>query len=119
MESWFKLSFKLELIMNYRSSFVTYGNEIESKGIQFPGRDTPDESANRQSPPITRTFVALHHRNTKIRMRSDVCDKLVTFPIILSPIKNFSQLTLGSTKNRFKLHGIKHLRGLLRSLRTT
>ena len=23
------------------SAFVTYGNEIESKGVQFPGRDDP------------------------------------------------------------------------------
>ena len=23
---------------------ITYANEIESKGVQFPGRDTPDKS---------------------------------------------------------------------------
>lgn len=38
--------------MNYGSAFVTFGNEIEWKGVQFPGRDSPDESANRQSPPM-------------------------------------------------------------------
>ena len=33
-------------------------------------------AANRQSPTIPRKFVALFHRNTKIRLRSDECDKL-------------------------------------------
>ena len=70
--------------MNYGSAFVTFGNEIEWKGVQFPGRDTPDESANRQSPPIPRKSLALHQENTKIRIRSNERDKLVTFPIILS-----------------------------------
>ena len=32
--------------MNYGSAFVTFGNEIEWKGVQFPGRDSPDESAD-------------------------------------------------------------------------
>ena len=31
----------LEVIIDYGSAFVTYGNEIESKGVQFPGRDAP------------------------------------------------------------------------------
>ena len=30
---------KLEVIIVYRSAFVTYGNEIELKRVQFPGRD--------------------------------------------------------------------------------
>ena len=32
-------------------------------------------TANRQSPPIPRKFVALYHKNTKIRMRSDKRDE--------------------------------------------
>lgn len=27
--------------MDYGSPFVTYGNEIESKGVQFPGQNAP------------------------------------------------------------------------------
>ena len=34
---------ELEVIIDYGSAFVTYGNEIESKGVQFPGRDAPDK----------------------------------------------------------------------------
>ena len=34
---------KLEVIIDYRSVFVTYGNLIESKGVQFPSRDAPDK----------------------------------------------------------------------------
>ena len=30
-------------MIDYGSAFVTYGNEIESKGVQFPGRDAPDK----------------------------------------------------------------------------
>ena len=33
----------LEVIIDYGSAFVTYENEIESKGVQFPGRDAPDK----------------------------------------------------------------------------
>ena len=33
----------LEVIIDYGSAFVTYGNEMESKRVQFPGRDTPDK----------------------------------------------------------------------------
>ena len=33
----------LEVIIDYGSVFVTYGNEIESKGVQFPGGDAPDK----------------------------------------------------------------------------
>ena len=69
----------LEVIIDYGSTFVTYGRANESKGVQFPGRDAPDKisgGANRQSPPIPRKFVALYHRNTKIRMRSDELEKL-------------------------------------------
>ena len=35
--------YKLEVIIAYGSAFVIYGNEIESKGVQFPGRDAPDK----------------------------------------------------------------------------
>lgn len=30
---------KLEVILDYGFVFVTYRNEIESRGVQFPGRD--------------------------------------------------------------------------------
>ena len=33
----------LEVIIDYGSAFVTYENEIESRGVQFPGRDAPDK----------------------------------------------------------------------------
>ena len=33
----------LEVITDYGSAFLTYRNEIESKGVQFPGRDVPDK----------------------------------------------------------------------------
>ena len=35
--------YKLEVIIHYGSAFVIYGNEIESKGIQFPGRGASDK----------------------------------------------------------------------------
>ena len=35
--------YKLEVIIDYGSLCVIYGNEIESKGVQFPGRDAPDK----------------------------------------------------------------------------
>ena len=31
--------YKLEVVSDYGSAFVTYGNKILSKGVQFPGRD--------------------------------------------------------------------------------
>ena len=31
--------YKLEVVSDYGSAFVTYGNKIQSKGVQFPGRD--------------------------------------------------------------------------------
>ena len=31
------------IIIDYGSGFVTYGNEIESKRVQFLGRDGPDK----------------------------------------------------------------------------
>ena len=33
----------LEVIIDYGSTFVTYGRANESKGVQFPGRDAPDK----------------------------------------------------------------------------
>ena len=33
----------LEIVTYYGSAFVTYRNEIESKGVQFPGQDVPDK----------------------------------------------------------------------------
>ena len=38
-----KYLYILEVIVDYGSAFVTYGNEMESKGVQFPGRDAPDK----------------------------------------------------------------------------
>ena len=35
--------YKLAVIIDYGSVFVIYGNEIESKGVQFPGRGAPDK----------------------------------------------------------------------------
>ena len=40
---WFLFVYMLEVIIDYRSAFVTYRNEIESKGVQFPGRDASDK----------------------------------------------------------------------------
>ena len=34
----------LEVIIDYVSAFFTYGNEIESKGVQFPGPDAPEKN---------------------------------------------------------------------------
>ena len=36
-------SLLLEIVTYYGSAFVTYRNEIESKGVQFPGQDAPDQ----------------------------------------------------------------------------
>ena len=33
----------LEVIIDYGSAFVTPGDEIELKGVQFPGRGAPDK----------------------------------------------------------------------------
>ena len=33
----------LDVIIDYGSAFVAYGNEIESKEVQFPGRGGPDK----------------------------------------------------------------------------
>ena len=41
---------------------------------------------NRQSPPIPRKFVALHHRNTKVTMRSDERDTSTEmYDILITP----------------------------------
>ena len=48
----------------------TYGNEIESKRVQFPGQNAPVKIRGGGYPDISKT-VALYHKNTKIRMRSD------------------------------------------------
>ena len=66
------------MITDPRSSLTeNYGNEIESKGVQFPGRGTPDK-INRgglQSPLIARKFFALVPQEHQIRMRSDGREK--------------------------------------------
>ena len=33
----------LKVIIDYGFAFVNYGNEIESKGVQFPGRGAPNK----------------------------------------------------------------------------
>ena len=33
----------LEVVTDYESAFVNYGNEIESKGVQLSGRGAPDK----------------------------------------------------------------------------
>ena len=60
------------------------------KESSFPAEMPVKESvgvANRQSPPIPRKFVALYHRNTKTRVRSDERDycrmSLITAPDML------------------------------------
>ena len=35
--------YKLEVIIAYGSVFVIYWNKMESKGVQFLGRDAPDK----------------------------------------------------------------------------
>ena len=55
--------------------FLTCRNEIESKGVQYLLIKSVG-AASRQSPAIARKFVALYHRKTKIRMRSDERDYL-------------------------------------------
>ena len=64
----------MEVIIDHGSAFVTYEDKIESKGVQVPAEFPLIKSvgaANRQSPAKPRNFVALYHRRTKIRMRSD------------------------------------------------
>ena len=34
---------KLEVIVDYGSACTTYGNLIESKGVQVPSQDTPEK----------------------------------------------------------------------------
>ena len=64
----------LEVMILYPSAFVTYGNKIESKGVQFHGRDALDRinrgswfAVVRDSSTISAFVVQEHH----IRMRSD------------------------------------------------
>ena len=56
-------------------AFVTYGNEIESKGVQFPGpRDAPDKTNRGRLICIARDSsksFALVPQEHQIRMRSD------------------------------------------------
>ena len=40
---WFLFVYILEVFIDYRSAFVTYRNEVVSKGVQFPGRDASDK----------------------------------------------------------------------------
>ena len=64
------ISYILEVIVDYRSLFVNYGNEMESKGVQFPVAEMPliklIGAANRQSLVIGRKFLPLCHRNTRL-----------------------------------------------------
>ena len=42
-KSLLQLNLRLEIIIDYVSAFVIYGNEIESDGVQFSGRGAPDK----------------------------------------------------------------------------
>ena len=73
----------LEVIIDHGSAFITYGNYIESKGVQFPGRDGPDKIRGAGRSAVARNalkFVALYHR---IRMWSDqhYLEKLVRLKV--------------------------------------
>ena len=64
----------MAVIIDHGSAFVTYEDKIQSKGVQVPAEFPLIKSvgaANRQSPAKPQDFVALYHRRTKIRMRSD------------------------------------------------
>ena len=64
------------MITDPRSSLAE--TKSSRKESIFPAEMTLIKSvgtANRQSPPTPRKFVALYHRNTKIRMRSDKRDQ--------------------------------------------
>ena len=69
--------YKLEVIIAYGSVFVIYWNEMESKGVQFPGRDASDKinrgglfAGARDNSKIS-AFVPQDHQ---IRMPSDKRD---------------------------------------------
>ena len=73
----YTLPLELEVIVDYGFAFVTYGNEIESKGVQFHGRDAPDiinraglSAVARHSSKIS----AIVPQEHQFRMRSDERD---------------------------------------------
>ena len=73
----YTLPIELEVIIDYGFAFVTYGNEIESKGVQFPRRDAPDiinrgglSAVARHSSKIS----AIVPQEHQFRMRSDERD---------------------------------------------
>ena len=57
------------------ATFVTWGNEIDSKGVQFPAAEmSPIKligAANRQSPVVARKISALVPKVHQVRRRSD------------------------------------------------
>ena len=68
------------VIIDHGSALVIYEDKIESKGVQVPAELPLIKSvgaANRQSPAKPRYFVALYHRRTKTRMRSDERDEFL------------------------------------------
>ena len=65
---------QLEVIIDNRSAFVSHSSRKESSFSAEMPLIKSVRAANLQSPLITRKFVALCHRSTKIRMRSDERD---------------------------------------------
>jgi len=68
----------LELFIDYGSAFVTNGKEIESKGVQFSGRDAPDKINRGGKSAVARDsskISALMPQEHQIRMRSDEREK--------------------------------------------
>ena len=76
----------LEVIIDHGSAFITYGNYIESKGVQFPGRDGPDKIRGAGRSAVARNALKICGfvpQDTKIRMRSDqhYLEKLVRLKV--------------------------------------
>ena len=67
----------LEVIIDYGSAFVTYRNEIESKGVRFPGQDAPNKISRGSQFAVARKnskISALVPQEHQIRMRSEERD---------------------------------------------
>ena len=75
--------------MLFRTDILqTRGNQIEPKGVQFPGRDAPDKinrGSNSQSPVIARKCL--------IRMRSDERENSRWVPLtsVLTPLQKLAE----------------------------
>ena len=67
----------LEVIIDYGSAFVRYGNEMESNRVQFPGRDAPDKINRGGKSVVARDsskISAFMPQEHQIRMRSNERD---------------------------------------------